>query len=306
MLIQVKKLLNTYPISHIIATGAPFKPFYYLTALRSDFPEVKILLDYRDPWTNAINYGMSSLSRGRLQYELDIEKKAIQNADVIMSPTDPFIQIPEAIKSALPKTKIVELPHAYDQDDLPAIQAQAPQDNIIRIIYTGTLYEGLKPLLTAWADALLNLQQQDSQLYERIRIDFYTNETKTGLDFKEKHPEIISLNKTVPVKEMYQKISEASICLLFSLPHIRHYKTTKFFEYLTLSKPFLLLGDKGNVSQFLDDEKIGQSLDIQDLQNGLLNSTIYTILDPRHIQTKYDHSRFSFDYVTDQLITLLT
>ncbi|MEM7659770.1 MAG: hypothetical protein AAF399_26895, partial [Bacteroidota bacterium] len=66
---QLKLLIKQTNIQTIIATGAPFHMLSYLGGIKKFYPDVFYAIDFRDPWTLAVNYGIKGLSNRRLAFE---------------------------------------------------------------------------------------------------------------------------------------------------------------------------------------------------------------------------------------------
>ncbi|MEO1381615.1 MAG: hypothetical protein AAFV78_00075, partial [Bacteroidota bacterium] len=119
MLRKAKELIDQHNISRVIATGAPFSILYHSVELKEQFPHIQLIVDYRDPWLHAVNYGMQDLSPKRKAFEHAQEQKVLRKADLIIAPTHPNLLIGrEAIEEAEAQTKALEIPHSFDPQDL--------------------------------------------------------------------------------------------------------------------------------------------------------------------------------------------
>ena len=70
MMEPCRKWIQEHQINCIIVTGAPWNLLVYAAQLKAEFPQCRLLVDYRDPWLTAKNYGMQSLSPKRMAHEI--------------------------------------------------------------------------------------------------------------------------------------------------------------------------------------------------------------------------------------------
>ena len=139
---HVRKVINEQKIKCVCITGAPFNLFYYTTALKKEFPDVKFLCDYRDPWLHAVNYGMSNLTDKQRKFEFYKQNCVFENADFVSAPNKFLLQ---EIRNGYTGKKGIyarfeELPHAYDPDDVVATNVEVTSANELKIVYAGTIY----------------------------------------------------------------------------------------------------------------------------------------------------------------------
>ncbi len=72
---QIFRTISEKGIRHVIISGPPFSLFYLVPQIKKRFPEVDVIIDYRDPWnTPYLSYTISSY----------IERKALVYADKVV------------------------------------------------------------------------------------------------------------------------------------------------------------------------------------------------------------------------------
>lgn len=291
---------------NIIVTGAPFYLLYYTAKLKLKFPYLNIIADYRDPWIGGVQYGMDSIGSKGLSLEQDMQNFVYQHVDYITAPNSFLLnKIKDTLTVNYTDDKFVELPHAYDIDDLTDYlkRTSVVKDKKIRFVYGGTFYSGTDVILKELCNFLDELKKRHPMLYNRLSFNFFTPE-KYYENIFEDHQDIVKFH--LPVGDrIFAEISEVDFCLLFLADHNKDYCTTKFFEYLPFKKPYILLGEKGYVAETIEQKNLGLFF-----QSGSIANSFNEFLE-RHQEGKQqlsldvDVEDYSFDRITDKLIDLL-
>jgi len=303
---KVKQLRAEHQIDNLIVTGAPFYWMHHAAGMKAADPSIRLFLDFRDHWIGSVNYGIAQLAGEALKFEQKIWKDVFTWSDYAFSP-NPIM--PGEMKEALwfeTKTQFLELSHAYDPDDLAAHQAIPAEKNPneLRFVYGGTLYNrGSKQSLIELKQALDKLEAESPVLYEKIRFDFYTPEQHFAALFKS-HQDKVRFMPSVGT-EIFNKIKSADFCLLFLSDHNKDYQTTKFVEFLTLRKPFVLIGPRGYVGDFIEKNNLGRCLEQGQIVDGVINLAKGADAVVSEYNATFDNSKYSLDKVTDTLIGML-
>ncbi|MES2680997.1 MAG: hypothetical protein V4635_13980 [Bacteroidota bacterium] len=292
-----KEVIKKDKINTVFVTGTPFNLLYYTALLKKDFPNLKIVADYRDPWIGAQNYGMQTLSPARKNFELKKQNYVFENVDYVCAPNPVLL---EEIKNTYAGgkkelAKFIELPHAFDPDDVvPATAAEAGGKKV-KIIYAGTVYLGIEKYLRFLNDAISYLKQKDPGL--AVDVSFYT--------YQKEQESIFNGNKDVvkfsdSIGDGVFKIARSSDFILILLSeHNKNYVTSKFFEFLPYQKPYLYVGPPGVVSDKIVNEGLGYYLkQEEDLYNVLSSADR---LQPSGASIE----KYSFDAVTKNLLKVV-
>ncbi len=247
------KIIEINKIDNVIVTGAPFNLIYYAAKLKLVFPKLFILADYRDPWLNAVNYGMQNLSAKNKLAEQNKQNLVFETIDVITAPNSFLLDEIKATYtgSNLIKANFVELPHAYDEDDFlifDKLKKQNPQT--LKIVYAGSVYLGAKSYLEEFINQINTYNSKNDHLVE---LEIYTDDYKSLQQFQNA---AISINPSVG-KEIFKIISEADYVLILLAEHNKDFKTTKFYEFLPFQKPYLYIGPLGEVAKNIREDKMG-------------------------------------------------
>jgi hypothetical protein len=91
---------------------------------------------------------------------------------------------------------------------------------------------------------------------------------------------------------------------MMAADHNKNQFTTKFFEYLPLRKPFVYLGPEGELSKFIESNRLGRRLEnisrdlpilVNDFNAGRLN-----------FNSDFDISSYTLHHATDRLLSFLS
>ncbi len=257
MIPKALEIIDKEDIKNLIVTGAPFNLFPYAAEIKKQRPNICLLLDYRDPWLNAVNYGIPGLNYKNFLEEKAKQRKALAAADFITCPNEFMLEeIHHSDDYRKVKGRYEVIPHFYDQDDINTYLSNAPvASDKIRIVYGGTLYMGLEPWFKKLCEALDQVKASNPGLYKKLQIELYSKDLQFASWFSD-HTDVIHLQAPIG-KELFHKIASANACFIFLAHHNKDYRTTKFFEILPFSKPLIYLGEKGFVSEFIEKEELG-------------------------------------------------
>jgi hypothetical protein len=295
LLFLAEKVINEKKLDTIFVTGAPFNLMYYTAHLKQKFPEIKILADYRDPWINAQNYGMQSLSLKNKNAELLKQNYVFEHVDYISAPNSFLL---EEVRQTYTgnstiKAKFITLPHAFDPDDVFSKKNDKSIDEI-KIVYGGTLYMGIDGYLEFFNKSVSFAKK--NSLEKSLEINFYTNEHQKEIFFK-KNSDVVKFSASIG-ETIFEKIYNCDFVLIFLTEHNKNYLTSKFYEFLPYNKPYLYVGPEGFVSDKIVKEGLGFILKKEEDLEKILNNYSSTL----HIP-KTDINTYSFDTITKQLLS---
>jgi hypothetical protein len=288
------KIIKEKKIETIFVTGAPFNLIYYTAKLKVNFPSVKIVADYRDPWIKAQNYGMKGLTAKRKEMEIQKQNYVFEKVNYITAPN--YFLLDEIKNSYSGKkskiAKFIELPHAFDPEDTLNNKVFHKEKNKIKIVYAGTLYIGIDKYLNLLNEAIsyINKKVRDTQ----IELFIYTDDI-IKKDIFDDNKDCVFFSK--PIGDLiFDKISQADFILILLSEHNKNYLTSKFFEFLPYKKPFIYVGPNGYVSNKIENEMLGVHLKEVKSLNDIIHKPIQEIFKSQEID------KYTFDQVTQDLV----
>lgn len=292
---QISNIVLVKNIDTVFVTGAPFNLIYYAAIFKSKFPHIKIVADYRDPWLGAKNYGMQQLKPFKKQQEIDKQNFVMEHVDVITAPNAFLLDEIKLSYSGSKKqiAKFIELPHAFDPDDIKKTNNAVEQENkVIKILYAGTLYLDIDSHLVLLNDAISELKKHNIN----VEVDFYCSETNKAKIF-ENNASKVKFKQPIG-DDIFNEIAKSDLLLILLSEHNKNYLTSKFFEYLPYGKPYLYVGPDGFVAKKIQDDDLGYIL------KSPLN--IIEIISQSRTKGQIAHTsqieQYSFDHVLKQFL----
>ncbi|MEO0896471.1 MAG: hypothetical protein AAFY71_08750 [Bacteroidota bacterium] len=298
-------LIKKYKIRHVIATGAPFHALSHTIDLKKHVPNLKVLVDFRDPWTNAVNYGMQEISSKRKSYEVSLEKKVLELSDVLVGPTHPELLLGPSFKRASITGIVEELPHFYDPEDLPQLEKEGQDQDKIKIVYGGAIYMDLEETLDKLDLALTAIKENHLDFYRRLEWKIFTPHLSKLEKIASHHADIFFPQAPIGKEELFEKMADADMLLILLAEHNKHFRTTKFFEYLTIRKPLLMFGPEGRVSHNIQSEKLGVSIEKESLNGKILLENLKRLKEDSFVPNEELIETYSVEKVSSDLIALL-
>jgi len=296
-----RKIIHEFQITNVIATGAPWNMLYELCLVKKEFPGIHYLIDFRDPWITATNYGMAGLEPKRKKAEEKKQTFVLEHADVITTPADHITE--ELFQWSQNHCKNIAkfelLSHFYDENDISTNEDISKKNNDkITFIYGGDLYLGIDEQLLWLQKQLLNIRGGNPDLYKRIQIKIYTNTPNTTFE----NIEAVELKPSIG-KKIFHEIHKADFCLVMLPNNKKNDLTTKFIEYLAFRKPLIVIASEGSASNFVEKNKIG--LRLNDTNNNLENIATRALSGILPYDNSFDFGAYSLPSVTNNLIKLL-
>ena len=278
-------------IQLVIVSGAPFNLLYYTALLKSNLTHLKFVADYRDPWINAENYGMKNLTHSRFKYEAYKNNTVLENFDYITAPNLFLLQEIKNTYSGNLKLKshFIELTHSYNTT--PNHTTERPSaNNLIKIIYAGTIYINFDIYLKKLALVLSKLIENNIKL----QVDFYTEQSDKKIYFSDLN--FITFHNS-NFDNITTILNEADFIFIFCADHNKNYLTSKFFDYLPYKKPFIYVGPKGFVSEFILSNNLG--VNIENI------SSVYDLQLAKKLSTKFNYNNFKSSFVITNFLNSL-
>lgn len=295
---EAKALIENHQIVNVMASGAPWKMLYDVAELKILFPHLNIIIDYRDPWLNALNYGMPGLNQDRRNIEEQKQTFILDHASVIVTP---YAYLTEELRMwnkihCKNRPEFAVLTHFFDAADLTNSTPVSKEK--ITIVYGGDLYQGIEKELQLLKKDLLELRKKHRPLYDKLSVKIFTNTlgVRTFEDI-----EAVQISPSIG-KEIFREVICSSCVLIFLSENKKHDRTTKFFENLPARKPYLIISEEGEVTSFVRENKLGY----------ILNSTCGSLTeflqlleeDKLEFNNHFNYEQYELKEVTTKLISM--
>lgn len=282
---------------NIILSVGPFYFASFLPELKKKFPNINIILDVRDPWTNnKTSFGYSTLHKERFEVEKIAEKKVALGYDFIVSVADDIGQY-FINEYKISPDKVLTVKNGFDTEDIPpAIHLGNSKKHIV---FTGNLYEKANPSFQMFYHQLRDLKSQRPDLFRDFEFHFY-GEIHPSMQHYFTEDLNLFFHQKISLKSVYEKISNASACLLFLTDDLNYSFSTKFYEYLSLKKPILVFSKPGKTGLFVEENGIGRQMD-----GNNLSEVIESLDDNKFYRQSIDISAYDVENLTKQYLTLI-
>lgn len=227
---KIKKIGENYDLA--FATFTPYSTFKIGCKLKKSGIIKKLVLDFRDLWVD------SHMFKGVFPfnvYEKILEKKCIAESNIVTTVSTPLANV---LRHKYPHSNIHVIENGFDREDIENI-GSIPywNDGKIRIIYTGSVYEGKRdpsPLLAAISD--LKKTENKRILLQNLEVIFVGAISGNVDSLIEKYgvKNWVKHKGFLPRKEVLrmQRDAHALLFLEFEAPGIDGILTGKLFEYL--------------------------------------------------------------------------
>jgi hypothetical protein len=288
MLKQLEIIHERKPIDVLIVTGAPFSLLYYGAVFKKRHNDVWYVADWRDPWTWGSYYGIPKLSPKKKEFQVFSERAAVEACDMMVCPTQNMLDVLSSLYPACSK-KAYLLPHAYEPDRFPSVPENINKEGFI---YGGTLYNGIESYIKKLA-AIVKENPNSG-----FKWDIYTGTPYPLLDTLFDRT-IVHKHGLVPEEELFKKICVASAYLAIFPETDKDLVSTKFFEIIYAGTPILYIGEEGEVSRFVRENKVGVHILPENME---LELPKYLNGEVPFEKGYFDVSQYSFSRVTEKFV----
>jgi glycosyltransferase involved in cell wall biosynthesis len=257
---MASRLIREEGISYIVTTSPPHSTQLIGRRLKRNFPHIKWIADFRDPWTDIFYYDMfyPTLLSDKLNRRM--EKSVLREADILTA-AGYFLGESKTGKYRVDPTKIMPLLNGFDEDDFKG--AEHVRLPLFTITYAGAINERYP--VNAFITAVKSLISDN----KKVMIRFIGSADKTIINLFSK--EVPSDNlQFMPYAEHNRVIGHMmeSHMLLLVIPDHKKNKTIipgKLFEYIRSGNPVLSIGpDNSDVARILEISGAGRNFQPDD------------------------------------------
>ncbi len=260
----LKDYLAKNPVDVIISSGPPHTMHLICLGLKKEFPNIKWLADFRDPWTEIDFYEELMLSKSSDAKHKKLELEVLSNADAVISVGKGMSDGFKKILGKQPE-KFHVITNGYDEDDI--YKGALEKDNKFSIAHIGTLVKSRNPE-TLWK-VLKTLVSENENFKKDLeiklvgKVDFFVKEQieKYGLS------SFVNKIDYLPHSEVIKEQQKTKVLLLLvnQTKNAKAIVTGKIFEYLAAQVPILAIGPPdGDLADILKQTKSGLISDFKD------------------------------------------
>lgn len=251
-------------ITHLISTGPPHSMHVIALQIKKQFPHIKWVADFRDPWTEIDYYEELNLGKYADRKQKKLEKEVLSLADMVVTIGKDCADGLKRISNR--EIKIITNGFIFPEFDSNAIHL----DKKFTIAHFGAMAASRNPELL-WK-ALKELLNEISDLKNHLEINLFGSVDFSVEESLKKHNLIDYYTgvKNVSHTESIATQRSTQILLLVANKSIntKGILTGKFFEYLGAKRPILGIGAKGSdLEQIIHETQSGCFVDYNNLSS---------------------------------------
>jgi len=256
--------LKSNQVDAIISSGPPHSMHLIALGIKKNFPNIKWVADFRDPWTNIDFYKELMLTADSDNKHKQLEKEVLLHADSVISIGN---GMNEEFKNILGKSpeKFTVITNGFDEDDI--YKEPLAKDKKFSIAHIGTLVKSRNPEVLWKVLSVLTTEnagfRNDLEIKLVGKVDYFVTEQlkKYGLESYVRRIDYLPHNEVI--KE--QQKTKVLLLLVNNTPNAKSILTGKIFEYLAAEVPILAIGPpKGDLAAILSNTKSGVISDFND------------------------------------------
>lgn len=243
---KIFRTISEQKVRHVIISGPPFSLFQFAPQIKKRFPEVNVILDYRDPWnTPYLSYRISSL----------IEQNALKYADKVVFLNNRMLH-DISLKYNLQAEKCAVVLNGYSKQDWDEVykdvagrevRDRAPSNRMI-IAYIGgaSFRRGGYRDLSSFLEAFKSFQEDKNVCLRFVGVTPSDAVEKVKRQF----PSNLEILPPVGTKTALESMLESDVLFLNHTDERtgRYVLTGKFFDYIRSGK--VILGTASSESTY--------------------------------------------------------
>lgn len=235
----------------IILSLGPFNYTLPIVELKRRYPKIKIILDYRDPWSNnQLAFGFKHLNAKRQSKERKKEQFVIDQVDAVIGVhADVW---PMGLSTRHKPTQEIKNGIEWVCNSHPI------QSLPIKILFLGTMYEDLDDLTIPFIQQLNDVKQKNPTLFDQFKWIFAGNIQNSFMEEVKRR----EFNNFQFIGKLDEAGTQNILCNVHIGLNIIHRNftysmNTKFIEILGAKKKMLYIGWPGKTADFVNENFIG-------------------------------------------------
>lgn len=301
----LKKYIRENDIRHIITTGPPHSMHLIGLGLKTEHPELKWIVDMRDPWSKFDFLKSFGSSEKSLQKQQELESSVTEACDHVIATSYSMPKLMVQFDSR----KFTCITNGYDSEDFRNYKADTTSEKII--IYHAGLLNSIRNPQKLW-NALERVCQGDVTFAERLQIRLAGIIDDAVLQDIRSHKQLekrLVIEGYKSHEEVIHDYGQASVLLLLvnNSDNAAANIPGKLFEYIAAGKSILTVSPPGTdaikiLEQYpyhfhMDYE--GTETNISEFKSFLLNAPKNQLVDK---EFREDYERKN---LTSKLVNLL-
>jgi hypothetical protein len=257
-----RRIIAREKITTVLLNLPPYSCLNIGVAVKRRFPDVKLILDFRDEWID--NYlaqfdTAADAYKFRLAHKL--ERSAVESADFVTAVTRSQLAQIRHRYPEQPDAKFLYAPNGFDPTLYAKFQPRSAPGRKMVVTYFGTVYANptYRPVLT-YLEAVDDLPEP---VRARIESRFIGRVSLEAASFFDSRRHAIRQYGFMSKEAALPYLEETGYNLIVGANPTVH--GGKLFDYLGSGKPILALGPvEGEMAQLIRETKMGWCVDPED------------------------------------------
>lgn len=249
------RIIRQRKIDLVLITVPTFSNLLIVKKLRKRFPDLSIVLDFRDEWIATsfenVSFSFSDSERAH-RLACKVEADAVKNATTVVAVTEAARRLMRSRYPQEPEEKFQLMPNGFDAASLPRPGQSPRADGKVLLTHIGTVYSSGAP--TPLIEAIHALQPE---VRSRLKLRFVGHieeprfrEALLGLG------DMVELCGYLPQQKALATMAETDYVLL--LNHDPLMVGNKFYDYVGGGKPILgIVHPEGATRDLLEAMRAG-------------------------------------------------
>lgn len=250
---RARKIVKQYGIDVVLVTAPPFSAFLVGTALKEQFPHIKLVTDFRDDWLRfylgTFDYQNSDYTRRRA---VAIERRTIELSDLAVVVTHTML---DDIRDRYPDQdahKFALLPNGYEPTSFGAFRPPTRSGDKIVVSHVGTVYSASSARY--FLDALDDMPEEVRSAIETRFIGRVADDEQGFLESRKTTVRSLGFR---PQAEALALMQESDYLLLTMTDAAS--LTGKIFDYMAVGRPILAIAPQdGEVARIVQQTRTGR------------------------------------------------
>lgn len=295
---QCRSIIKKEQIRVCIITGAPFSFLYYGTLLKKEFPQLVLVSDFRDKWTEGFNYGMRTLNKAGKAYEQACEQAVIRQSDLVTVASE---DIADYLRQIHPRDYLL-LYNAVS----PMLQVRKPSEvinpkpNCFHLVHVGNISDGCEVLTNHFLNALRMLQTSHPGKF-CVSLVGCPNE-QVVQQFRQAEIPGLNIVDRMPQQELGAFMATADAFLIFNREVLAKSIPTKFFDYIVFKKPLVAYKLKGKLAELIQEKNLGLLLDHRQSEALAADELLRLADGAIEFDRAYSNKEFTSEFQMEQLV----